>query len=285
MTTNTDRPDGFNPLDTKLSNGVNLLINPQTKLHLRAYLKKPTHALLLTGQKGVGLGSLAKALATEVAGSQIIIIEPKLHKTQKTANINVKDIRDLAQMTRTRRSEPLVIVIDEIEKMTAGAPEAFLKALEEPVSQVFYILTSHHIGNLPKTVLSRVQKIEVLPTSTVKLTSTIIPQTKQRQIEFIANGLPAEIQRLSGDELYFREKARLFEQAKTYLNSSTYEKLMIVPKMKNREATLDFLFAVSKLVQTKPISPKTLAVLSQVIDNISQNGNIKAQLTYLATNW
>lgn len=263
----------------------NLLINPQTKLHLEAYLKEPTHALLLTGQKGVGLGSLAKTLASKIAGKEVVIIEPKLHKTQKTANINVDDIRDLAQITRTRRQEPLVVVIDEIERMTAGAPEAFLKALEEPVSQVFYILTSHHIGNLPKTILSRVQKIEVLPTDTSKLTSVIKPHIKQRQIEFIAQGLPAEIQRLSDDELYFREKTRIFEQAKNYLKSGTYEKLMVIPKMKTREEAIEFLLAVSKLVQIKPLNSKSLTVLSDVIDNLNHNGNIKAQLTYLATNW
>lgn len=263
----------------------NLLINPKTKLLVDAYLKEPTHALLLVGEKGVGLGSLAKELAKSVAGSNVIIISPKLHKTQKTANINTEDIRDLAKITQTRRSEPLAIVIDEAEKMTVGAPETFLKALEEPVEKVYYILTSHNTGNLPKTILSRAQTIEVLPSSTKSIISTINPQLKQRQIEFIADGLPAEIQRLSVDNEYFEKKVKLYEQAKMYLGGGVYEKLTAVPKFKNREDAIEFLLAVSKLAQIKPKSSRSLEVLSDVIDNLSRNGNVKAQLTYLATNW
>ena len=263
----------------------NLLINPKTRGLIDAYFKEPTHALLLVGQKGVGLGSIAKAMASKIAEQNVVLIKPKLHKSQKTANINTEDIRNLSQFTRTRRNDPLVIVIDEAEKMTTGSPEAFLKALEEPVKQIFYILTSHNTSNLPKTILSRSQIIEVLPTATDSLAGMIKPQIKQRQIEFIASGLPAEIQRLSVSDEYFREKSRLFRQAKEYLSGGIYEKLCVIPKLKTRDEAIDFLLVVSKLAQIKPSNPKGMEVLSTVIDSLSQNGNIKAQLTYLATNW
>ncbi|MDL2327346.1 AAA family ATPase [Ruminococcaceae bacterium OttesenSCG-928-A11] len=262
-----------------------LLINPKTKLAIKAYLKEPIHALLLVGRKGIGLGTLATAIAKQIAKQNVVIVRPKLHKTQKTENINTEDIRELAKITQTKRNEALVIVVDDAEKMTAGAPEAFLKSLEEPVSQVYYILTSHSTNNLPTTILSRVQIIEVLPSNTESLTKDIKLKIKQRQIEFIANGLPAEVCRLRDDEIYFRTKAKLYEDAKKYLNASVYEKLIYIPNFKNREEALEFLFIVSKLAQMKSTNPKTLAVLSDVIDNLSHNGNIKAQLTYLATNW
>lgn len=262
-----------------------LLINPRTQLAVDAYLREPTHALLLVGQHGVGLSRLASVLAKKVSGKSIVTISPKLHKSQKTANINTGDIRDLTQITHTRRKDPLVIIIDEAEKMTAGAPEAFLKALEEPVEQIYYILTSHDTSNLPKTILSRSQVIDVLPSDTTSLVGNIKPHLKQRQIEFIANGLPAEIQRLSDDDAYFRSKAKLFEQAKNYLSGGVYEKLAVVPKLKTRDDAIEFLLAVSRLARMKPVNPKGLTVLSDVLDNLSRNGNVKAQMTYLATNW
>lgn len=263
----------------------NLLINPKTKTLIEAYAKDPIHALILTGQKGVGLRSLAKALAKKIADQNVVVIEPKLHKTQKTANINTEDIRGLAQFTQTRRKEPLVIMIDDADKMTFDAPVAFLKALEEPVAQVYYILTSHNTNRLPSTILSRSQIIEVLPSDTGYIISDIKPQLKQRQVEFIANGLPAEIQRLSEDDVYFRAKSRLYEQAKAYLSGGIYEKLITIPKLKTREEAIDFLLVVSRLAQMKSQNAKSLETLSTAIDNLSQNGNIKAQLTYLATNW
>lgn len=263
----------------------NLVINPKTRLAIEAYFREPTHALLLVGQRGVGLGTLAKELAKRVANREVVIIEPKLHKTQKTANINTDDIRELVKVTQTRRKEPLVIVLDEAEKMTAGAPETFLKALEEPVDNVYYILTSHDTSNLPKTILSRAQIIEVMPGDTSKLISEIKPALKQKQIEFIAKGLPAEIQCLSSSDVYFREKSLLYKDAKAYISGDVYQKLLIIPKFKSREEAIDFLLIVSRLAQISPPAAKSLEVLNEVIDNLAKNGNIKAQLTYLATNW
>lgn len=263
----------------------NLTINTKTKSAIKTYLKEPTHALLLVGQQGVGLGTIAKEIARNIAKQNVVIVSPKLHKTQKTTNINTEDIRELSSITQTRRKEPLVIVIDEAEKMTIGAPEAFLKSLEEPVEQVFYILTSHNTSNLPATILSRVQTIEVLPCNIEKITENIKPQIKKRQIDFISNGLPAEASRLMNDEIYFRTKSKLYEDAKKYLSGNVYEKLAVVPTFKNREEAINFLLVVSKLAQIKLSKPKSLQVLGEVLDNLSQNGNTKAQLTYLATNW
>jgi len=263
----------------------NLLINPKSKNQLGAYLNEPTHALLLTGQKGVGLGTIAKALAKQIAGAEVVVVVPKLHKSQKTANINTDDIRALREFTRAQRTVPLAIVIDEAETMTNDAPGALLKNLEEPSSNIHFILTSHNTSNLPETITSRVQNIEILPVHAENIISDIKPQLKQRQIEFMAGNLPAEIHRLSEDELYFRSQARLFEQAKEFILANTYERLRLVSKFKLREETLEFLVVLSHLTQIKPSKSKSLETLSAVIDNLNQNGNVKAQLTYLATSY
>jgi hypothetical protein len=110
---------------------------------------------------------------------------------------------------------------------------------------------------------------------------------KRRQIEFLANGLPAEIKRLIENEDYFRTKARNFEIAKTFLNSKTYDRLRQISALKTRAEAIEFLSALARLttiLTEKQPSHTNLSLISDVLDNLNQNGNIKAQLTYLATN-
>jgi DNA polymerase III delta prime subunit len=268
-----------------------LIIHPQSRRFLEAYLKNPTHALLLSGVEGVGLGTIAENLARNLAGADRITIQPTQHDNQKTANINVKDIKGLRSLVRSKRSQPLAVVIDQAELMTDRAPEAFLKLLEEPTDNVHFILTSHAVQSLPKTILSRAQKIEVLPTPTElvqPLLANIKPEARRRQIEFIASGRPAEICRLSGDDAYFHNLSRQFERAKSYLKASAYERLKLVSEIKNRDEAVEFVKALahlSELLAAKSNQAGRLAVLSSVLDNLVNNGHLKAQLTFLALNF
>jgi hypothetical protein len=268
----------------------NLILNSKTRANLGAYLAHPTHALLLTGKNGVGLGTIAKALGKAVAGADTVIIGPKLHKSQKTATINVDDIRALADLTHNRRTAPLAIVIDEADQMTDRAPEAFLKALEEPEGHIRYILASHTPEKLPKTILSRVQKIEVLPVARddyQPLLANIKLPARRKQIEFLAAGLPAEIQRLSDNEDYFRAQVRNFESAKHFLSSDAYGRLQQVSTLKTRDEAQNFASALARLsmmLAEKRPNVANLSLISDVLDNLRQNGNVRAQLTYLATN-
>lgn len=267
-----------------------LIINNKTRTALEAYLAQPTHALLLHGKRGVGLSTIAQKLAKKIAGANTVLITPKLHKGQKVANINVEDIKELYKITRSGQKSGLSIIVDEVEKMTNRTPETFLKLLEEPNENVYFILTTSSPEKIPATVMSRVQKIHVLPTAITdckKLIATEKLSRKQQQITFLAAGLPAEINRLIVDDEYFRAKVRNFELAKKFLAADTYAKLSLISKIAKREEALDFVDALARLLvileETRP-QPKNLLLVNDVTDNLHQNGNTRAQLTYLATN-
>lgn len=268
----------------------NLVINPKTRVALENYQKRPTHAVLLAGPIGVGLGTIAGKLAKTLAGANIIRIAPKLHKPQKTANINIDDIRGIRKIAAIRTESHMAVVIDEAEQMTYQTPEALLKLLEEPSDNIYFILTTHLPDKLPATVMSRVQRINVLPADRGDcriLTDTIKIPTKRQQIEFLASGLPAEIHRLIGDEQYFRAQARNFEIAKAFIGAKAYGRLRQVSSIKTRNEATDFVNALARLVailSEKQPRPDALELISDVLDNLAQNGNVRAQLTYLATN-
>ena len=265
-----------------------LVLNKKTRAGLELYLRRPTHALMLCGEHGVGLNTIATSLARQIAGANVVHISPRLHGSQKTANINVDDIKNLRQIVRTRQGSALVIVIDEAEQMTPKTPETFLKILEEPNPNIHFILTTHRPEKLPATVLSRVQSIQVLPAAlddcTDMISSEKIPARRQ-QIEFLAAGRPAEITRLLADDEYFRAQARQFEAAKKFISGKTYDRLALVPTLKTRAEAINFVQALARLVvilSDKQPRANDLAVISDVLDNLHQNGNIKAQMTYLA---
>jgi len=294
-----------------------LILHPKSRAAIESYLKQPTHALLLTGKNGVGLGTIAKVLAREIAGANVVVIEPQLHNQQKTANINIDDIRALHEMTRARRRDNLMIVIDNVDQMTNDAPQAFLKLLEEPTPNVFYILTSHNIVQLPETIRSRTQIIEILPPPAEmcdissfcaqsqnlvkKMDSAISDETqndnkifkitaeKRAQIQFLGDRKPAEIVQLLTDEQYFRDRATAMNTAKNFVAGNIPTRLKTVAATTARETAIDLAQNIAKLITlTAPRvkNPKTvvenLELVSSTIDNLTQNGNVRAQLTNLA---
>jgi len=275
-----------------------LILNQISRQQIHNYLKNPTQALLLTGENGLGLGTIAQALAQEIAGANIVKIVPRLHKTQTTANINIDDVRELNELTRARRVDNLVIVIDEAEKMTRDTPQALLKLLEEPSTHVYYILTSHSPERLPATILSRAQEIKVLPPSDEdceKLFSveSKITVAKKTQIKFLAASRPAEIYRLNGDEQYFRAVASSVETAKNFLQSKEFGRLKIVAETNSRDGAITLVKNVAKLLTLTAAKTETknanrtaanLQLVSTTLDNLAQNGNARAQLMNLAIN-
>ncbi|MCF8053638.1 MAG: DNA polymerase III subunit delta' [Deltaproteobacteria bacterium] len=92
-----------------------------------------------------------------------------------TASIKIDEIRLLQEKSILRPFEATrkIFIIDDVEKMTRDAANAFLKTLEEPPeSCVFFLITARYRSLLP-TVLSRCQKIPFSPLSDDDLTKLL----------------------------------------------------------------------------------------------------------------
>ena len=126
-----------------MGNLEQLVIADSTRRNLVAYLAHPTHALMLVGEEGCGLGAIARCLAHNLAGADIVDIHPTLHNKQKTCIINADDVADLGNYVRDRRRNLLVIIIDGADRTAPGVFERLLKLIEEPVPGVHYIFTPY----------------------------------------------------------------------------------------------------------------------------------------------
>ncbi len=271
----------------------NLLLDKLTKSQLASMARDIPQALMLSGTAGVGLKTIAMAIAgRELSG----IIEPMNSKGEldtATGSISVERIRELYDQSKSISIDRQFIIIDDAERMTPAAQAAFLKLLEEPASMVNFILTSHLPQKLLPTVRSRLQQVEVRPASKKQTDELLvklgIDQTDDHQkYQFIASGLPAEIYRLKSDNKYFQAKSEVIVDARDFLQANTYRKLIIVSKYQaNRDASLGLIDAammiLRRTIAAQP-NPATITKLDELLrarESIARNFSARLQLTRL----
>ena len=136
------------------------------------------HAYLLCGTRGTGKTSTAKILAKAVnclnsdhgepcnecemckkinSGTAIDVTE-----IDAASHNGVDNIRDIIEDVQYPPQEARykVYIIDEVHMLSIGAVNAFLKTLEEPPSNIIFILATTDPQKLPITILSRCQRFD-----------------------------------------------------------------------------------------------------------------------------
>lgn len=102
------------------------------------------------------------------------LIEPDQEQTNP--QIKIEQIRDLEQQIVYR---PLIgrfkiFIIDDADRMTLGAANAFLKTLEEPPPHTVFILITSRPFGLPTTIRSRCQSLRFVPPPLTQVEAALI---------------------------------------------------------------------------------------------------------------
>ena len=165
--------------------------------------------------------------------------------------VKIEDTRELGKFTALKLTEPTAIIINSIENATAAAQNAFLKNLEEPQENLFYILTAANLAAILPTIVSRCQII------------------KAKSVQRIANS----------------------ENAKEFLEKTIGEKLLFLDKIKDRGEAKDFVQEVvfylhDELMKSddKEKITKNLEILTRTLNNLKANGNVNLQLANMTIN-
>ena len=134
------------------------------------------HAVMLAGPRGVGKRAAAAWLA-----AQKLRVEPQhempqypwerpqhadlhwLDKLEDKKTIIIEQVRDLVKdLTLTSyEGRGKVAVIEPADIMTNEAANSLLKTLEEPPGDTLLVLVADRTGQLPATVFSRCQRIDI----------------------------------------------------------------------------------------------------------------------------
>lgn len=273
-----------------------LIISQVTRRQLEAYLSSPVHALLLVGVAGLGLGTIARALADRVAGNDVVYLTPTNHNKQKTTIINADDIAGLPAILRDKRDHCLAIVIDDADQTAPGVFERMLKLIEEPVSGVYFIFTTHRISALPATILSRTGTIRVKAPASEACRSLLggVDAQLANQISWLAGNRPALTRRLveSGDQS--QPDLISMTRAKQFMQAQRPRRIEQIDTITDRESGLALCAAIARIltlmlagggsVEAATIA-RRLDLLSETADRLSANGNVRLQLLNLAVNF
>ena len=255
------------------------------------------HGLIIDGPTGIGVRTVAQAMA-ESAHAATFVIEPKKKVKGEfvvdalEGSVIIEDIRRLYELTRTKQPEKQIYVIDTGEKsMTLGAQNAFLKLLEEPRPNLHFIIVTHRFDQLLPTIVSRTQRLSLQPV-TVEQTMGLIGEvgvvddTKRTRLAFVGRGLPALIKRLADDEKQYESRVAIMIDAKAMLGGDAYQKLSIIHKYRdNRAGALTLLddmnYQLRTVVRSNP-DKKLVGGIErnlEIRDRVASGGNIRLHLT------
>lgn len=273
-----------------------LILHPRTRTQLEQFLTHPTHALMLTGPMGVGLGTIARTIGHQLAGANVIYVAPTLHNKQKTTIINADDIAELGSIVRNHRDNVLVIIIDGADCAVSGVFERMLKLIEEPVPKVYYIFTAHSLQNIPATIMSRSALIKaLLPTEAdCAVLYSELDSTVASQVKFMANRRPALIKRLTSDDNFFVSESSSMLIAKEFMQNAVSRRMEIIDALPDKESATSLCHDLAQLVISLASAGRLknsqkvasqLLLLSETVDRLTNNGNLRLQLTNLAINF
>lgn len=234
-----------------------LLLHTRTKEAIDAFLKAPTHAIMLVGPDGIGKGAVAFMLASKMLG----LAEDVLHARQafrhitpdEKNTISIEAVRSLQQFvklkTTGRSTIRRVVLIEHADRMTTEAQNAFLKLLEEPPADTAIIITVAHITALLPTIRSRVQQLTITPPPKEVLMQAFSDQSGDRttQAYFLSGGLPGLMTALLAEDATHPLVMSVAE-AKQILQQPLFERLLhIEPLSKQKEQAISLCEALERI--------------------------------------
>ena len=125
-------------------------------------LDRISHAFTFTGPRGVGKTTTARILAKELNNIDDLHSSFDVIEMDAASNRGIDEIRNLRENVSIvpAHGKYKIYIIDEVHMLTKEAFNALLKTLEEPPSNVIFILATTDPYKIPATILSRTQRFD-----------------------------------------------------------------------------------------------------------------------------
>lgn len=238
-----------------------LLINPRTKKQLDSFLSKPSQALLITGPKGSGKTIIAKKVAIDLLKLQSeksLETYPyfiQIQKDEGKKNISIEQVRELIKNIKLKipgkQDTRRVVFIESAQDLNDESANAILKILEEPSKETIYILSSHSSSDLPATIVSRCQIINVNPINQVTAQKLLQDDYQLDLIDSawrLSEGRPGLMLALLSKDMDHPLK-KAIENAKNFINQTTYQRIIKIDELvKNKDDLADFLEGLNRVL-------------------------------------
>jgi DNA polymerase-3 subunit delta' len=242
-----------------------LALHPDTELQLAQFTKRPSHALLIVGTSGIGKGSIARLLTSNLVQKPIETIHEQPYvrivaSDEKTRSISIEAVRQLEHFLALKvpGDEQRIIVIEDAHGMTIEAQNALLKTLEEPAAGTTIILTASSEQSMLPTIRSRTTLLTIKKPPAEELATYFNVQghvaTAIRQAQLMSGGLPGLMHALLEDDTA-HPLAQAVVTAREIIQKTPFERLVLVDKLsKDREHTLNTLAMLQQMAQVSLVS-------------------------------
>lgn len=195
--------------------------------------------------------SCKKIAAGKHADVQIIGLANDNSKDTKAKEISIEQIRDMQHGSNLPPFEGKykVFIIDGAEQLSNEAANCLLKTLEEPAEKVIYLLLTTNDRLLPPTVVSRCQKLELLPLAAEAVEKALCERwgmaaDKARLLSRLAHGCLGWAVATAQDEERLRQRAEKIDKIMAVMKAGIDERFAYAGQLtakfnQNRQAVQD----------------------------------------------
>ena len=162
--------------------------------------------------------------------------------------IKIEDVRSLNNFVRLTLIEPTLIVCNNIHETGIEALNAFLKNLEEPQENLYFVLTAPSIRKVLPTIVSRCEVIKFTNKQIGKSTN----EDSEKFLKMTKNEMLAQMEKIKEREKAVEFLENLIDTLHTFIHSNEVDYLSVA---------------------------KNLEIMTTTLNNIRANGNINLQLT------
>ena len=147
-------------------------------------------------------------------------------------NISIEHIKTIKRETSIKpfESKSKVFIVQDCHNMTNEAANSFLKILEEPFENNYFILTTDLIDQIPETIVSRCQLVSLGRVNSNSISEMIekkfnVNHKKSKTIARFSKGCPGWAISAVNDEILVDSYKQLFSRIKDVISSSIEQRL------------------------------------------------------------
>lgn len=247
-----------------------------------------TGSYIFLGDPQIGKFTFAKALAESFESNKSSILNDALI-LQLGSPLGIDQVRQLKNfLWQTPVISPYrTAIVDNSERLTQEAQNAFLKIIEEPPLQALIILTSSYPETLTPTLLSRLKKIYFKKISQEQIRQWLEDSFKVKPAlaEFAARrsmGRPG----LAFNLLYDTNTKKLEKQVAVFIKGDIFEKYKIINEIVKDEELFSRFIEFLVLELRNKFLVKNYKVVKEVLARLTYlkrfNLNKKLQLEIIA---